>query len=170
MLEKRLHAQGLHTYILDGDNVRHGLNRDLGFTEADRVENIRRVAEVARLMLDAGLVVLVSFISPYRADRELARSLFAPGEFFEVYVDTALTDCEQRDPKGLYAKARRGELKNFTGIDSPYEPPLAPDVHLRTAGAQPDLLADQMAAFLRQTASAIIARNRTWCVNGLRSD
>ncbi len=155
LLEKRLYAQGLHTYILDGDNVRHGLNRDLGFTEADRVENIRRVAEVARLMLDAGLVVLVSFISPYRADRELARSLFAPGDFFEVYVDAALSDCEQRDPKGLYAKARRGELKNFTGIDSPYEPPLAPEVHLRTAGMQADSLAgqllDQLAIFLEQT-------------------
>ena len=152
LLEKRLHAQGMHTYVLDGDNVRHGLNRDLGFTEADRVENIRRVAEVARLMLDAGLVVLVSFISPYRADRELARSLFAPGEFFEVYVDTALSDCEQRDPKGLYAKARRGELKNFTGIDSPYEPPLAPEVHLRTAGMPADSLADQVATFLQKTA------------------
>ena len=150
LLEKRLHAQGLHTYILDGDNVRHGLNRDLGFTEADRVENIRRVAEVARLMLDAGLVVLVSFISPYRADRELARSLFALGEFVEVYVDTALSDCEQRDPKGLYAKARRGELKNFTGIDSPYEPPLAPEVHLKTAGVQADALAEQLAVFVQQ--------------------
>jgi bifunctional enzyme CysN/CysC len=148
LLEKRLHAQGLHTYLLDGDNVRHGLNRDLGFTEADRVENIRRVAEVARLMLDAGLVVLVSFISPYRADRDMARSLFAPGQFLEVFVDTALADCELRDPKGLYAKARRGELKNFTGIDSPYEPPHAPDVHLQTTAATPQALADQVATFL----------------------
>ena len=151
LLEKRLHAQGLHTYLLDGDNVRHGLNRDLGFTEADRVENIRRVAEVARLMLDAGLLVLVSFISPYRADREMARSLFAPGQFLEVFVDASLADCELRDPKGLYAKARRGELKNFTGIDSPYEPPLTPDVHLRTAGSPPQTLADQVAGFLQQT-------------------
>ena len=151
LLEKRLHAQGLHTYLLDGDNVRHGLNRDLGFTEADRVENIRRVAEVARLMLDAGLLVLVSFISPYRADRETARSLFAPGQFLEVFVDASLADCELRDPKGLYAKARRGDLKNFTGIDSPYEPPLTPDVHLRTAGSPPQALADQVAGFLQQT-------------------
>ena len=149
LLEKRLHAHGMHTYILDGDNVRHGLNRDLGFTEADRVENIRRVAEVARLMLDAGLVVLVSFISPYRADRDLARSLFPPGAFVEVFVDTDLGDCEQRDPKGLYAKARRGDLKNFTGIDSPYEPPAAPDVHLRTAQASPESLAQRVAGFLQ---------------------
>ena len=148
LLEKRLHAQGLHTYILDGDNVRHGLNRDLGFTEVDRVENIRRVAEVAKLMLDAGLVVMVSFISPFRADRDLARSLFAEGEFVEVFVDTSLAECEQRDPKGLYAKARRGELKNFTGIDSPYEPPLAPDIHLQTAAAEATVLADQVANWL----------------------
>ena len=148
LLEKRLHAQGLHTYILDGDNVRHGLNRDLGFTEADRVENIRRVAEVARLMLDAGLVVLVSFISPFRADREMARSLFAAGQFLEVFVDASLADCEQRDPKGLYAKARRGDLKNFTGIDSPYEAPQAPDLRLDTAAAPPQALADRVAAFL----------------------
>ena len=132
LLEKRLHAAGQHTYLLDGDNVRHGLNRDLGFTEADRVENIRRVAEVARLMLDAGLVVLVSFISPYRAERRMARELFAPGEFVEVFVDAPLSECERRDPKGLYAKARRGELKNFTGIDSGYEAPEAPEIHLRT--------------------------------------
>jgi bifunctional enzyme CysN/CysC len=123
LLEKRLHAEGKHTYLLDGDNVRHGLNRDLGFTEADRVENIRRIAEVARLMVDAGLVVLVSFISPYRSDRAMARGLFDAGEFVEVFVDTPLQECERRDVKGLYAKARRGELKNFTGIDSPYEPP-----------------------------------------------
>jgi bifunctional enzyme CysN/CysC len=148
LLEKRLHAQGRHTYILDGDNLRHGLNRDLGFTEADRVENIRRVAEVARLMVDAGLLVLVSFISPFRAERELARSLFAPGEFVEVFVDASLAECERRDPKGLYAKARRGELKNFTGIDSPYEPPLAPDVHLHSDGADSQALAEQLENFL----------------------
>ena len=118
--------------MIDGDNLRHGLNRDLGFTEADRVENTRRAAEVARLMVDAGLVVLVSLISPYRADRAAARSLFAPGEFVEVFVDASLAACEQRDVKGLYAKARRGELKNFTGIDSAYEVPEQPEVHLTT--------------------------------------
>lgn len=130
LLEKRLHAAGRHTYVLDGDNVRHGLNRDLGFTEADRVENIRRVAEVAKLMTDAGLIVLVSFISPFISERDMARSLFAADEFIEVFVDTPLEECERRDVKGLYAKARRGELKNFTGIDSAYEPPLSPDIHL----------------------------------------
>ncbi|MFZ5841754.1 MAG: sulfate adenylyltransferase subunit CysN [Pseudomonadota bacterium] len=132
LLEKRLHAEGKHTYILDGDNIRHGLNRDLGFTEADRVENIRRVAEVAKLMVDAGLIVLVSFISPYRSERRFARNLFGDGEFVEVFVDTPLSECEKRDPKGLYAKARRGELKNFTGIDSAYEAPEQPEVHIRT--------------------------------------
>ncbi len=148
LLEKRLHAQGRHTYILDGDNLRHGLNRDLGFTQADRVENIRRVAEVARLMVDAGLLVLVSFISPFRADREMARSLFAPNEFVEVFVDAPLAACEQRDPKGLYAKARRGELKNFTGIDSPYEPPLEPEIHLCSAANDVEALAAQMINYL----------------------
>ena len=130
LLERRLHAEGKHTYLLDGDNVRHGLNRDLGFTEADRVENIRRVAEVARLMVDAGLIVLVSFISPFISERRMARDLFAPGEFVEVFVDTPIEECERRDVKGLYAKARAGALKNFTGIDSPYERPQAPEVHL----------------------------------------
>ena len=132
-LEQRLHALGRHTIVLDGDNLRHGLNRDLGFTEAARVENIRRAAEVARLMLDAGLIVIVAFISPYQADRAFARSLFAPGEFYEVFVDTPIAECERRDPKGLYAKARRGDLKNFTGIDSAYEAPEAPDLRLDTA-------------------------------------
>ena len=127
----QLHAMGRHVYQLDGDNLRHGLNRDLGFTDADRVENIRRVAEVARLMVDAGLIVLASFISPFRSERELARSRLAPGEFIEVHVDVPLAVAEARDPKGLYARARRGELPNFTGIDSPYEPPEAPEVHLR---------------------------------------
>ena len=149
LLEKRLLLDGCQTYLLDGDNLRHGLNRDLGFTEADRVENIRRVAEVARLMVDAGLIVLVSFISPFRADRDLARSLFEPGEFLEVFVDAPLATCEQRDAKGLYAKARRGELKNFTGIDSPYEPPLAPDLRLSSADTDPALLAADVAARLR---------------------
>ncbi len=148
LLEKRLHAQGRHTYILDGDNLRHGLNRDLGFTQVDRVENIRRVAEVAKLMVDAGLLVLVSFISPFRAEREMARSLFAPGEFVEVFVDASLAECERRDPKGLYAKAQRGELQNFTGIDSPYEAPLAPDVHLHTTNVKAVILVDQMTQFL----------------------
>jgi bifunctional enzyme CysN/CysC len=130
LAEKRLYAVGKHTYVLDGDNVRHGLNRNLGFTEVDRVENIRRVAEVAKLMVDSGLIVLVSFISPFIAERQMARSLFAPGEFLEVFVDASLAACEQRDVKGLYAKARSGELKNFTGLDSPYEPPQNPEVHL----------------------------------------
>jgi bifunctional enzyme CysN/CysC len=138
LLEKRLHAEGRHTYLLDGDNVRHGLNRDLGFTEADRVENIRRVAEVAKLMVDAGLLVLVSFISPFRAERRMARDLFAAPEFIEVFVDTPLEECERRDPKGLYAKARRGELRNFTGIDSEYEPPESCEVRLRTTELAPE--------------------------------
>ncbi len=133
-VEAQLNLRGVHTYLLDGDNVRHGLNRDLGFTAADRVENIRRVAEVARLMVDAGLVVLVSFISPFRAEREMARELFAPGEFLEVFVDTPLAVAESRDPKGLYAKARAGQLPNFTGIDSPYEPPEHPELHLDASG------------------------------------
>jgi len=148
LLEKRLHAMGKHTYVLDGDNVRHGLNRDLGFTEADRVENLRRAAEVARLMVDAGLVVIVSFISPFRAEREWARSLFELGEFTEVFVDTSLAECEQRDVKGLYAKARAGELKNFTGIDSPYEAPLAPEVHLDTTKLERAACVEKLATYL----------------------
>ena len=144
LVEKKLLAMGRHTYLLDGDNVRHGLNKDLGFTDEDRVENIRRVAEVAKLMTDAGLVVLVSFISPFRAERDMARALFPPGEFLEVYVDTSLAEAERRDVKGLYAKARRGELRNFTGIDSPYEAPETPELHLHTEGADPAILADQV--------------------------
>ena len=132
LVEKRLAALGRHTYLLDGDNVRHGLNRDLGFTDADRVENIRRVAEVSKLMADAGLITLVSFISPFRAERRMARDLMAEGEFFEVFVDTPLAEAERRDVKGLYKKARAGELKNFTGIDSPYEAPEHPEMHLDT--------------------------------------
>jgi len=138
LVEKQLYALGRHTYLLDGDNVRHGLNRDLGFTDADRVENIRRVAEVSKLMVDAGLIVLVSFISPFRAERRMARALFGEGEFLEVYVDTPLAVAEERDVKGLYAKARRGELKNFTGIDSPYEPPEQPEVHIDTGRTTPE--------------------------------
>jgi bifunctional enzyme CysN/CysC len=132
LVEKKLLAMGRHTYLLDGDNVRHGLNRDLGFTDADRVENIRRVAEVAKLMADAGLIVLVSFISPFRSERRMARELMPDGEFLEVFVDTPLAVAEERDVKGLYAKARRGELKNFTGIDSPYEPPEAAEIRVDT--------------------------------------
>lgn len=138
LVEKRLHALGRHTVMLDGDNVRHGLNRDLGFTEADRVENIRRVAEVARLMTDAGLIVLVSFISPFRAERKLARDMMAPGEFIEIYVDTPIEECARRDPKGLYKKAYAGEIPNFTGINSPYETPERPELHLETLGADLD--------------------------------
>ncbi|MDT3444901.1 MULTISPECIES: sulfate adenylyltransferase subunit CysN [unclassified Pseudofrankia] len=152
LVEKRLHDQGFHTYLLDGDNVRHGLNKDLGFTEADRVENIRRIAEVARLMADAGLIVLTSFISPFRAERQLARDLLADGEFIEVFVDTPLDVAETRDRKGLYAKARRGELTNFTGIDSPYEAPLNPDIHLDASGAvTPETSAEQVVTYLRDT-------------------
>jgi bifunctional enzyme CysN/CysC len=132
LVEKRLHALGRHTYLLDGDNVRHGLNKDLGFTDADRVENIRRVAEVARLMVDAGLIVLVSFISPFRSERRMARELVGAGEFFEVFVDAPLEVAEARDPKGLYKKARRGELRNFTGVDSPYEEPEQAEIRLDT--------------------------------------
>jgi bifunctional enzyme CysN/CysC len=151
VVERKLHAQGVRTYLLDGDNVRHRLNRDLGFTEADRIENIRRVAEVARLMVDAGLVVLVSFISPFRDERLMARASVAEGEFCEVFVDTPLEVAERRDVKGLYAKARRGELKNFTGIDSPYEPPENPEVHVDTAALQPDEAAEKVIEHLRLT-------------------
>jgi len=135
---------GKHTYILDGDNVRHGLNKDLGFTETDRVENIRRVAEVAKLMVDAGLIVLVTFISPFRKDREMARSLFQEDEFYEIFIDTPLEEAERRDPKGLYKKARLGEIKNFTGIDSPYEHPENPDIHLNTSKWEPTDLAKEI--------------------------
>jgi bifunctional enzyme CysN/CysC len=138
LVERRLLAGGRHTYLLDGDNVRHGLNKDLGFTAQDRVENIRRVAEVARLMVDAGLIVIVSFISPFRAERRMARGLVEPGEFLEVFVDTPVDVAELRDPKGLYAKARRGELKNFTGVDSPYEPPEDPEIRIDTTRSSPE--------------------------------
>jgi bifunctional enzyme CysN/CysC len=150
LVEKRLHAMGRHTYILDGDNVRHGLNKDLGFTEADRVENIRRVAEVSRLMVDAGLIVLVSFISPFRSERRMARELVSEGEFIEVFVDTPLAVAESRDPKGLYKKARRGELKNFTGVDSPYEAPERPEVHLDTTFLAPEQGASMVIERLQQ--------------------
>ncbi|MFD2092806.1 sulfate adenylyltransferase subunit CysN [Blastococcus deserti] len=150
LVEKRLHALGVHTTLLDGDNVRHGLNKDLGFTEADRVENIRRVAEVSHLMVCAGLVVLVSFISPFRSERRMARDLVEDGEFCEVFVDTPLEVAEQRDVKGLYGKARRGELSNFTGIDSPYEPPEAPEVHIDTTATDPEQAAQQVVDALRR--------------------
>ncbi|MDR7133800.1 bifunctional enzyme CysN/CysC [Lysobacter niastensis] len=148
LVDKRLHAMGYHTFILDGDNVRHGLNKDLGFTDEDRVENIRRVAEVAKLMADAGLIVLVSFISPFRAERRMARDLFAPGEFVEVYIDTPLAVAEERDVKGLYAKARAGQLRNFTGIDSPYEVPEAAELELDTVSDPAERLAQRVIDYL----------------------
>lgn len=142
VLEKKLFEQGRHTYLLDGDNIRHGLNRDLGFTEVDRVENIRRVAEVAKLMVDAGLIVIASFISPFHAERQMARQLFSTREFIEVFVDTPLEECEKRDVKGLYGKARRGELKNFTGIDSAYERPNHPELRLDTCQTSAEACAE----------------------------
>ncbi|MCC5794678.1 MAG: sulfate adenylyltransferase subunit CysN [Chromatiales bacterium] len=148
-VERKLHAMGSHTYLLDGDNVRHGLNRDLGFTEEDRVENIRRVGEVSRLMVDAGLIVLTAFISPFRSERRMARSLLGEGEFIEIFVDVPLEVAEQRDPKGLYRKARRGELKNFTGIDSPYEAPESPELRIDNTGIALEEAADQIIALLR---------------------
>jgi bifunctional enzyme CysN/CysC len=150
LVTRKLHSLGRHAYLLDGDNVRHGLNRDLGFTDADRVENIRRIAEVAKLMVDAGLIVITSFISPFRAERELARRLLAEGEFVEVHVDVPLALAEQRDVKGLYAKARRGELPHFTGIDSPYEPPEAPELRLPTAELSAEQAAEQVVDRLRE--------------------
>ncbi len=150
LVEKKLHAAGQHTYLLDGDNVRHGLNRDLGFTDADRVENIRRVGEVAKLMVDAGLIVLTAFISPFRSERQLARDLVEDGEFIEIFVDTPLDVAEERDPKGLYKKARRGELKNFTGIDSAYEPPENPNLHLKTDEMSSEDAADAIIELLRE--------------------
>jgi bifunctional enzyme CysN/CysC len=144
MVEQRLHAAGRHTMLLDGDNVRHGLNRDLGFTEADRVENIRRAGEMAKQMTEAGLVVLCSFISPYRAEREMVRHLVPEGEFIEVFIDTPIEECMRRDPKGLYAKAKAGEIANFTGFDAPYEAPADPEIHLHTVGHQPEQLAEQV--------------------------
>ena len=150
IVERKLHEQGRHTYLLDGDNVRHGLNKDLGFTDADRVENIRRVAEVANLMVDAGLIVLVSFISPFQAERQMARDMIGEGGFVEVHVDTAVAVAEARDRKGLYSKARRGELTNFTGIDSPYEVPESPEIHIDTRLHTPEEAADRVIDFLRE--------------------
>jgi bifunctional enzyme CysN/CysC len=151
LVEKRLHAIGKHSFLLDGDNIRHGLNKDLGFTDADRVENVRRVGEVAKLMADAGLIVLTAFISPFRAERELVRGMLPDGEFVEVFIDTPLAVAEARDVKGLYRKARAGELKNFTGIDSPYEPPEAPDIHVDTTQETPEAAAERIVAQLLGT-------------------
>ena len=142
LVEKKLHALGKHTFLLDGDNVRHGLNKDLGFTEADRVENIRRVGEVAKLMTDAGLIVLTAFISPFRAERQMVRAMLPEGDFIEVFVDTPLAEAEKRDVKGLYKKARAGQLRNFTGIDSPYEVPEAPEIRIDTTRMSPEDAAD----------------------------
>ena len=149
-LEQELFRRNYHTYLLDGDNVRHGLNQDLGFSEEDRIENIRRVAEVAKLMMDAGLVTLVSFISPFRSERQLARELLEQGEFIEIFVDTPIEVCEQRDPKGLYQKARAGEIKNFTGLDSPYEPPEKPEIHLQAKGKTVEQLTHIVIDWLEQ--------------------
>ncbi|MCL4145542.1 UNVERIFIED_CONTAM: hypothetical protein GTU68_031357 [Idotea baltica] len=148
-LQKRLYAMGKHTFSLDGDNVRHGLNRDLGFTDADRVENIRRVANVARLMTDAGLITLVSFISPFRSERRTARNMMTEGEYIEIHVDTPLEVAEERDVKGLYKKARAGEIKNFTGIDSPYEPPHNPELRINTVDRTPDEAAEDIIVYLK---------------------
>ncbi len=149
-VEKRLHALGHHTMILDGDNVRHGLNRDLGFSEADRVENIRRIAEVSRLFVEAGLIVIVSFISPYRTERMMARERVGDGEFLEIFVETPIDECRRRDPKGLYVKADSGQLRDFTGVDAPYQEPLDPEIRLRTLEHGPDVLADVVVASLRE--------------------
>ncbi|MEP7004389.1 MAG: adenylyl-sulfate kinase, partial [Sphingomonas bacterium] len=142
LVEKKLHRMNRHTFLLDGDNVRHGLNKDLGFTEADRIENIRRVGEVAKLMADSGLIVITAFISPFRAERDMVRSMLPEGEFVEIFIDTALAEAERRDVKGLYKKARSGELKNFTGIDSPYERPDSPEIRIDTAAMTPEQAAD----------------------------
>jgi len=149
LVEKRLASLGKRTYLLDGDNVRHGLNKDLGFTAQDRVENIRRVAEVSKLMVDAGLIVLVSFISPFRSERRMARDLLQPGEFIEVFIDTPIADAEKRDVKGLYKKARAGQLKNFTGVDSPYEAPESPEIRIDTTAVTAEAAADQIVEYLR---------------------
>jgi len=154
-LEAMLHASGRHVMMLDGDNVRHGLCRDLGFTDADRAENIRRVAEVAKLFTQAGLIVIASLISPFRAERQSVRTLFEPGEFIEVFIDTPIEECIRRDPKGLYQKALRGEIRNFTGIDSIYEPPENPEIRLQTLEGEPAELAAKALAFLDGRRAAV---------------
>lgn len=153
LLEEKLEALGRHTYLLDGDNLRLGLSRDLDFTLADRVENIRRISEVAKLMVDAGLVAIVAIISPLRSERAKARALMGNGEFVEIFVDAPIEVCEARDVKGLYAKARRGELPHFTGIDSPYEPPENPELHINTVELSPDEAADRIVQFLHESES-----------------
>lgn len=150
LLEKKLHAQGKHTYLLDGDNVRHGLCGDLGFSDKDRVENIRRISEVAKLFVDSGMVVLTAFISPFQVDRDFCRNLLAGDEFIEVFVDTPLEVCEQRDPKGLYKKARSGEIKHFTGIDSTYEAPETPEVHLEYQEESAEQTAERLYELLEE--------------------
>lgn len=149
-LESALHGEGYHTFLLDGDNVRHGLNKDLGMSEADRTENIRRVGEVAKLMVDAGLIVVSAFISPFRDDRDCVREMFAPSEFIEVFVDASLEECERRDPKGLYKKAREGIIRDFTGIDSPYEAPAAAELTVHTAESQPAECVDWILKYLKE--------------------
>ncbi len=148
LVQKKLYALGKHSFLLDGDNIRHGLNKDLGFTDADRVENIRRIGEVAKLMTDAGLIVLTAFISPFRAERRMVREMSLPGEFIEIYVETPLEVAEQRDVKGLYKKARAGQLKHFTGIDSPYEPPEQPEIRVNTVETSAEQAADEIVAYL----------------------
>lgn len=149
-LEQKLFELGHHTYLLDGDNVRHGLNKDLGFSDADRVENIRRIGEMSKLFADAGLIVLSAFISPFRSDRQMVRDLVEDGEFIEIHMSTPLSVCEQRDPKGLYKKARQGDIKNFTGIDSAYEAPGSPEITLNTAEFDVEACADQVIAYLKK--------------------
>jgi bifunctional enzyme CysN/CysC len=148
LVQKKLYALGKHSFLLDGDNIRHGLNKDLGFTDVDRVENIRRIGEVAKLMTDAGLIVLTAFISPFRAERRMVREMSLPGEFIEIYVETPLEVAEKRDVKGLYKKARAGELKHFTGIDSPYEPPEHPEIRVNTVQNSADQAADEIVAYV----------------------
>ena len=148
LVERKLHRLGRHTMLLDGDNIRHGLNKDLGFTDADRVENIRRIGEVSRLMADAGLIVLCAFISPFRAERRMVRDMLPEGEFCEIFVDTPLAEAERRDAKGLYAKARRGDLPNFTGIDSPYEAPEQAEIRIDTTAMAPDEAAEHIVSKL----------------------
>lgn len=148
IVEKKLNAEGKHTYLLDGDNIRHGLNRDLGFSSEERIENIRRVGEVGKLFVDAGIITLASFISPFRSDRLIVRELFEPNEFLEVFVSAPLDVCEERDPKGLYKKARQGQIPNFTGVDSPYEAPEQPEVVLDTTDGTPEQCADRLIAYI----------------------
>ncbi len=153
-VEEQLFNTGMHTYTLDGDNIRGGINKDLGFTEEDRNENLRRIAEVAKLFVDAGIITMASFISPTRKDREMVKEIIGDAHFFEIFIDTPLFVCEQRDPKGLYKKARRGEIKNFTGIDAPYEPPQQPDLHILTENTTPEACVKKVITFVEQ----IIAR------------